>query len=80
VRAQWDLDGGPRIQTATGSGSGGGRPGTWVPPASTINNFASAAAPTIVDSSVARLWLYLQGFGTGGASSITAKITVRVLQ
>jgi len=78
VRARWDLDGGPRIQTATGSGSSGARPGTWVPPASVISPFASAAAPTIVDSSVARLWLYLQGFGTGGATSITASITVRV--
>lgn len=77
LRAVFELDAGPRIRFATGTGIAGARPGVWSPPATAIPAPASGATGTVVDSDSARLWFYLQSFGSGGATSLTARITVR---
>lgn len=77
LRVVFELDAGPRLRYATGTGSGGGRPGVWAAPAAGVP-LPSATTGSIADSDAARLWLYLQSFGSGGATSVTMKITVRV--
>lgn len=77
LRAVFELDAGPRIRFATGTGTAGARPGVWSPPATAIPAPGSGATGTVVDSNNARLWFYLQSFGSGGATSLTARITVR---
>lgn len=79
VRARIELDAGAMLRFATGSGTAGARPGTWSLPYSAIPLPASGSTGTVVDSNSARLWLYLQGFGSGGATSVTAKITVQAM-
>lgn len=77
LRAVFELDAGPRIRFATGAGTAGARPSVWSAPATAIPLPSSGATGTVVDSDNARLWFYLQGFGGGIATSLTAKITVR---
>lgn len=77
ARMRIDISAGPMIRFATGTGSAGARPGTWSLPASSVPLPTNGNTGTVVDSDSARLWIYLQSFGTGGATSITAKITVR---
>jgi hypothetical protein len=69
----------PQLGGLWGSGTAGARPTVWTP-----GNVAFAmpvGTPTfIVDTtgSTSSLAVYLQSFGGGGATSVTAKLTVRV--
>ncbi len=64
----------------TGAGSGGARPTTWSAPSTAVPLQVNANSVTYPDmGSATAIAIVLQSFGSGGASSVTGKATVRVV-
>lgn len=68
----------PFIAVMTGAGTAGARPPTWVPATNGTPNPTTTQTPSVADTATMSLAIVLQSFGSGGASSITGNLTVRV--
>lgn len=68
------------LSASSGSGSAGARPTTWAAPAAAIPLQTSGSSVVVPDlGSATALAIVLQSFGTGGATSITARVAIRVV-
>lgn len=68
----------PRLAVLAGTGSAGARPTTWAPVTASPTLPGSSSYSTIPDTS-GSLYLVIayQSYGTGGATSVTVRVTVR---